>query len=502
MGGTLSSPSGSTAPSTSVCNHLFTTGADVGPPSASLYRSSSGSSTSSSNGKKHNSMFVTGWNFARKSAAASAHVFPPFSFHLSNTGENNNINNETHSSNNNNNNNNNSIRRGSNKEHHKNSSSNNGSCKPSTTMNSSRFIMSRSHDSNISTSSSTSALPRSTYDQNANNNNNNKSFKNLPLTNIKIDNNYNIRNNGNYTNITGLSSKKGSKTKEYIKNGNHHSSGIYPPHTDRPTTVFSNMYSIREDLRKNLSLDKQDFANNNNISPVGPKAKTPMSPTHKATTKINGRQKVHEAPLIMMQGINAAQRRFKSMGSSKSIELKNAILPPPSSRSVDEICQNACKKTVIQASTSELLRGLGHFIAHKCCMHHFEAADFVMWMRTVDRSLMLQGWQDVAFINPANLVFVYMLIRDRLEEEVDHMRSVDDLQSMVLTCLYISYSYMGNEISYPLKPFIGDNEDRNKFWNRCVDIINTHSSDMLRLNSSSAFFLEVFTELKNYSVDV
>uniref|UniRef100_A0A914Z023 Cyclin-dependent kinase 5 activator 1 n=1 Tax=Panagrolaimus superbus TaxID=310955 RepID=A0A914Z023_9BILA len=265
------------------------------------------------------------------------------------------------------------------------------------------------------------------------------------------------------------------------------------------------MYSIREDLRKNLSLDKQDFANNNNnntASPAGPKARTPMSPTHKATTKINGRQKIHEAPLIMMQGINAAQKRFKSMGSSKSVELKNAILPPPSSRSVDEICQNTCKKTVIQASTSELLRGLGHFIAHKCCMHHFEAADFVMWMRTVDRSLMLQGWQDVAFINPANLVFVYMLIRDRLDKEVDHMRSVEDLQSMVLTCLYISYSYMGNEISYPLKPFIGDNEDRNKFWNRCVDIINTHSSDMLRLNSSSAFFLEVFTELKNYSVDV
>lgn len=28
-----------------------------------------------------------------------------------------------------------------------------------------------------------------------------------------------------------------------------------------------------------------------------------------------------------------------------------------------------------------------------------------------DREL-LQGWQDVAFINPANLVFVYMLVRD------------------------------------------------------------------------------------------
>lgn len=36
----------------------------------------------------------------------------------------------------------------------------------------------------------------------------------------------------------------------------------------------------------------------------------------------------------------------------------------------------------------------------------------VSWLRAVDRALLLQGWQDVAFINPANLVFVYMLIRD------------------------------------------------------------------------------------------
>uniref|UniRef100_A0A915DZ92 Cyclin-dependent kinase 5 activator n=1 Tax=Ditylenchus dipsaci TaxID=166011 RepID=A0A915DZ92_9BILA len=188
------------------------------------------------------------------------------------------------------------------------------------------------------------------------------------------------------------------------------------------------------------------------------------------------------------------------------------------------------KKTVIQASTSELLRGLGHFIALKCKdvhLKHFEPAHLVMWLRTVDRALMLQGWQDVAFINPANLVFVYMLIRDRLDQvtcqppvEADENRvedsdfkaicsttkrkqlsCVEDLQSLVLTCLYISYSYMGNEISYPLKPFIAESADRLQFWNGCVEIINMHSSDMLRLNSSSSYFLEVFSELKNYSVD-
>lgn len=70
--------------------------------------------------------------------------------------------------------------------------------------------------------------------------------------------------------------------------------------------------------------------------------------------------------------------------------------------------------------------------------------------------------QDVAFINPANVVFVYMLVREMVDgEETKEL----DLQAKVLTCLYLSYSYMGNEISYPLKPFLVE-ESKEKFWDR------------------------------------
>uniref|UniRef100_A0A7E4UZP4 Cyclin-dependent kinase 5 activator n=1 Tax=Panagrellus redivivus TaxID=6233 RepID=A0A7E4UZP4_PANRE len=502
MGGSLSSPSGATAPPTSVCNHLFTTGTDVGPPAGSLYRSSSGSSTSSSTGKKHNSMFVTGWNFARKSAAASANVLPPFSFHSSHTASSNG--NSNGCSGNNNNNDNDPPTARSNGNRNKKNSDHQA---PSTTVNSSRFMMTRSHNSSMSLAS---AIPRtSTTKERV------EARKSLvshppPAVDLHIDSNHNYKKQQTRPTYL-LGNRKISKHRDsYQEPSNGTTTSYYGAANDRPTTVISNNYSIQEDLRRHLRLDNQDYANNNNHldgSPLTPaKAKTPMSPMHKAHHSINGKNiksRGDDVPLMMMQGgLSANQRRFKSMGSSQVDEIRNAVLPPMSSRSADEICNSSRKKTVIQASTSELLRGLGHFIAHKCRMHHFEAADFVMWMRTVDRSLMLQGWQDVAFINPANLVFVYMLIRDRLGSDADRLKTVDDLQSMVLTCLYISYSYMGNEISYPLKPFIGDGEDRNKFWKRCVDIINAHSSDMLRLNSSSTFFLEVFTELKNYSVDV
>lgn len=97
-------------------------------------------------------------------------------------------------------------------------------------------------------------------------------------------------------------------------------------------------------------------------------------------------------------------------------------------------------------------------------------------------------------MNPANVVFVYLLVRDTVTEK---MESEQELQAVVLTCLYLSYSYMGNEISYPLKPFLVDT-DRNKFWDRCLSIINRLSEDMLRLNAEPGFFTDVFSELKSY----
>lgn len=54
----------------------------------------------------------------------------------------------------------------------------------------------------------------------------------------------------------------------------------------------------------------------------------------------------------------------------------------------------APRKTVIQASTSELLKCLGMFLHSRCHrLRDFQAGDAVMWLRTVDRSLLLQGWQ-------------------------------------------------------------------------------------------------------------
>ena len=45
-------------------------------------------------------------------------------------------------------------------------------------------------------------------------------------------------------------------------------------------------------------------------------------------------------------------------------------------------------------------------------------------------------FQDIAFINPANVVFVYLLVRDMTDENISKEQ---ELQAIVLTCLYLSY---------------------------------------------------------------
>ncbi|KAM9308701.1 cyclin-dependent kinase 5 activator 1-like [Gastrophryne carolinensis] len=153
------------------------------------------------------------------------------------------------------------------------------------------------------------------------------------------------------------------------------------------------------------------------------------------------------------------------------------------------------KRVIVQASTGELLKCLGEFLCRRCYrLKHLSPTDPILWLRSVDRSLLLQGWQDQAFVTPANVVFVYLLCRDVIDG--DSVATEHDLQATLLTCLYLSYSYMGNEISYPLKPFLVE-ASKDAFWDRCLCIIDAMSAKMLRINADPHYFTQVFADLKN-----
>lgn len=152
------------------------------------------------------------------------------------------------------------------------------------------------------------------------------------------------------------------------------------------------------------------------------------------------------------------------------------------------------RRIVIQASTGELLRCLGDFMCRRCFkLKDLNSGEVILWFRNIDRTLLLQGWQDQGFITPANVVFVYLLCEDTIEDSVDCAAT---LQGTFQTCLYLAYSYMGNEISYPLKPFMNES-NKDMFWETSLRIISRMSAKMLQLNADPHFFTEVFQDLKN-----
>ena len=170
-------------------------------------------------------------------------------------------------------------------------------------------------------------------------------------------------------------------------------------------------------------------------------------------------------------------------------------------RQIRSIDSKTTRRTIIQASTSELLRCLGEYLCSSCShlLPILDPIDCILWIRSTDRKLILQGWQEQGFVNPANLVFVYLILRETFTYVVpsSNIKSVSELHSIILTCLYLAFSYMGNEITYPLKPFVTENETREVFWQRVVLIMGQVSSKMLAINQNPKFFTECFSELKN-----
>ncbi|XP_068094637.1 cyclin-dependent kinase 5 activator 1-like [Hyperolius riggenbachi] len=192
----------------------------------------------------------------------------------------------------------------------------------------------------------------------------------------------------------------------------------------------------------------------------------------------------------------------KSLSCANLSSYDSQPLAPLSSKQISSIKKvsgttggGSPKRVIVQASTGELLKCLGEFLCRRCYrLKHLSPTDPILWLRSVDRSLLLQGWQDQAFVTPANVVFVYLLCRDVIDG--DSVATEHDLQATLLTCLYLSYSYMGNEISYPLKPFLVE-AGKDAFWDRCLCIIDAMSAKMLRINADPHYFTQVFADLKN-----
>ena len=144
---------------------------------------------------------------------------------------------------------------------------------------------------------------------------------------------------------------------------------------------------------------------------------------------------------------------------------------------------------------TDLLQNLGLFVQKNCSHLHNapSSTEVAMWVRCADRALQLNGWTINSFLLESHVVFSYMLIASAFEKY--EVRTLADAKELVLLCLYVSYTYNANEISYPLRPFLVK-QDRAAFWDKCMDISLSCSGMMLRLNRDHKYYNDTLASLK------
>ena len=145
---------------------------------------------------------------------------------------------------------------------------------------------------------------------------------------------------------------------------------------------------------------------------------------------------------------------------------------------------------------ADLLHSLGTYVHLQCrnLVSRPTAAEVSMWVRVADKALQLNGWTINSFLLESHVVFTYMLVQQAFERS--HIETVTDAKELVLMCLYISYTYNANEISYPLRPFLVK-QNRVAFWSKCTELSLSCSSQMLKLNKSRRYYLETLSSLKS-----
>ena len=234
--------------------------------------------------------------------------------------------------------------------------------------------------------------------------------------NTNSNNHHNATNNHNNINNNNENAKIISEKNALEKNFKKHSLFINALSWKRFSTTNNNKKKL-DNKNKNLSAFRQPLVDNIHplvvdknkniqkaaaISCYYPAANKSTSSSTTITT--SGTTAAGSLDIVRANNTNNNtnnQHQHCDKLAPKAVLLPNLAVSQQPTQS-----QHAApKKTVIQASTSELLKCLGIYLHSKCYrLKDFQAGDAVMWLRTVYRSLLLQGWQVSGFTVTQSLV--------------------------------------------------------------------------------------------------
>ena len=191
----------------------------------------------------------------------------------------------------------------------------------------------------------------------------------------------------------------------------------------------------------------------------------------------------------------SSTEQVTTQSSRSSISSRPPPLPSKGSKGIPHRIVACSTRAQKKWTLTDLLHNFGLFVQKKCSRisNAPSASEVAMWVRCADRALQLNGWTINSFLLESHIVFSYMLIACALEKY--EVKTLADVKELVLLCLYVSYTYNANEISYPLRPFLV-RQDRAAFWDKCLDISLGASGMMLRLNKDHKYYADTLTSLK------
>lgn len=179
---------------------------------------------------------------------------------------------------------------------------------------------------------------------------------------------------------------------------------------------------------------------------------------------------------------------------SKKVMIYESSRPTKSKTTADVVVASRERRWTL----TDLLQCLGTYVHHQCkgLLSRPTAPEVAMWVRCADKALQLNGWTINSFLLESHVVFTYMLLQLAFEKFA--VRTLTDAKELVLMCLYISYTYNANEISYPLRPFLVK-QDRVAFWSKCTELSLDSSRNMLMINKDKSYYRELVCQLKSFS---
>jgi len=144
----------------------------------------------------------------------------------------------------------------------------------------------------------------------------------------------------------------------------------------------------------------------------------------------------------------------------------------------------------IELNCSTLLRSLERFVRRHYCDRDCSFS-VSRQLISIDEELN-RTWQKCSEIDDKTIVFLYLLVSHAILDYIDP-------RTVVCVCLYVTYTYVGTETSYPLRAFIRNcNCTRERFFGCCLSVVQQCSSLMIRLNADRCYYDKLRRDLMHY----